>query len=69
MRPTALILATSLLLLGSTASTQSPSEPIETPATISIPEAADLNGSITFRMCVRMPNALSDLPLIAGTKA
>ncbi|MDA7936360.1 endonuclease/exonuclease/phosphatase family protein [bacterium] len=69
MRSTALILALSSLVLGLKASTQSPIKPTPTPSKLQITETTDLSGSFTFRMCVRIASAPSNLPLIAGNKA
>ena len=42
---------------------------LELPAEVSVPPGVDLDGSFTFRMCVRMPAALDDLPSLATNKA
>ncbi|MFT7619556.1 MAG: endonuclease/exonuclease/phosphatase family metal-dependent hydrolase [Planctomycetota bacterium] len=42
---------------------------LELPAEHSIPDDVDLAGSFSFRMCVRMTGAPSDLPMLASNKA
>ncbi len=41
---------------------------IDVPGELAIPKGVDLGGSFTFRMCVRMTAASSDLPALAATK-
>tara|TARA_R110002072_G_scaffold302737_2_gene488242 strand:- start:71636 stop:73855 length:2220 start_codon:yes stop_codon:yes gene_type:complete len=64
----ALLRAALTLLLGQSALAQATLEPISTPSTIAIAKTTDLGGSFTFRMCVRMSSAPSDLPTLAATK-
>ena len=48
---------------------QSRIESLSTPTEMAIPKACDLRESFTFRMCVRMSEAPSDLPTLAAGKA
>ena len=57
------------LLFSVAAPAQDPLEPIATPSQRPIAKAADLSGSFTFRMCVKMSSAPATLPVLAANKA
>ncbi len=57
------------LLFSVAAPAQDPLEAIATPSQRAIAKAADLSGSFTFRMCVKMSSAPATLPVLAANKA